>query len=104
MNFFKKHFKGDPNIWAIIVMLSVFSLLAVYSSTGTLAYRWANENTAFYIIRHSVFLVVGLTVAFLLHMAPIKYYARISQWLIVIVISQYSSHYLGTWCIQHYYR
>ena len=20
------------------------------------------------------------------------------------VVSQYSSHYLGTWCIQHYYR
>jgi len=86
MNFFKKYFKGDPNIWAIIVGLSVFSLLAVYSSTGTLAYRWTGGNTAFYIIRHSGFLAVGLTVAFVLHMFPYKYYARISQWLIVLVI------------------
>ena len=86
MNFFKKYFKGDPNIWAIIVGLSVFSLLAVYSSTGTLAYRWTGGNTAFYIIRHSGFLAVGLTVAFVLHMFPYKYYARISQWLMVIVI------------------
>jgi cell division protein FtsW len=86
LNFFKKYFKGDPNIWAIIVGLSVFSLLAVYSSTGTLAYRWTGGNTAFYIIRHSGFLVVGLTVAFVLHMFPYKYYARISQWLIVIIV------------------
>ena len=86
MNFFKKYFKGDPNIWAIIVGLSVFSLLAVYSSTGTLAYRWQGGNTAIYIIRHSGFLAVGLTVAFVLHMFPYKYYARISQLLMVIVI------------------
>jgi cell division protein FtsW len=86
MNFFRKYFKGDPNIWAIIVGLSVFSLLAVYSSTGTLAYRWQGGNTAIYIIRHSGFLAVGLTVAFVLHMFPCKYYARISQWLMVIVI------------------
>ena len=86
MNFFKKYFKGDPNIWAIIVGLSVFSLLAVYSSTGTLAYRWTGGNTAFYIIRHSGFLAVGLMVAFILHMFPYKYYARISQWLIILVI------------------
>jgi cell division protein FtsW len=86
LNFFKKYFKGDPNIWAIIVGLSVFSLLAVYSSTGTLAYRWTGGNTAFYIIRHSGFLAVGLTVAFVLHMFPYKYYARLSQWLMVIVV------------------
>ena len=86
MNFLKKYFKGDPNIWAIILGLSVFSLLAVYSSTGTLAYRWAGGNTAFYIMRHSGFLMVGLTLAFILHMFPCKYYVRISQWLMVIVI------------------
>ena len=86
MKFFKQYFKGDPNIWAIIVGLSVFSLLAVYSSTGTLAYRWTGGDTAFYIIRHSGFLAVGLMVAFVLHMIPYKYYARISQWLIVIAI------------------
>jgi cell division protein FtsW len=86
LNFFKKYFKGDPNIWAIIVGLSVFSLLAVYSSTGTLAYRWQGGDTAIYIIRHSGFLIVGLTVAFVLHMFPYKYYARISQWLMVVII------------------
>jgi cell division protein FtsW len=86
MNFFKKNFRGDPHIWAIIVGLSVFSLLAVYSSSGTLAYRWAGGNTAIYIIRHSGFLAIGLSVAFVLHLFPYKYYARISQWLIILVV------------------
>ncbi|MDR1156004.1 MAG: FtsW/RodA/SpoVE family cell cycle protein [Bacteroidales bacterium] len=86
MNFLKKYFKGDPSIWAIIVGLSVFSLLAVYSATGTLAYRYTGGNTAFYILRHSGFLVVGLTLAFFLHMFPYRYYARMSQWLLVVII------------------
>ena len=86
MNFFKKYFKGDPNIWAIIVGLSVFSLLAVYSSTSAIAYRKMGGDTAFYIIRHSGLLLFGLMAAFVLHMFPHKYYARLSQWLMVIVI------------------
>jgi len=86
MSFFKKYFKGDPHIWAIIVGLSVFSLLAVYSSTSTMSYLYKGGNTAIYIIRHSGFLAVGLMAAFVLHMFPCKFYARMSQWLIWIVI------------------
>ena len=86
MIFLNKYFKGDPNIWAIIVGLSVFSLLAVYSSTGTLAYLHKGGNTAIYIIRHSGLLTLGLTGAFVLHMFPYKYYARLSQWLIILVV------------------
>ena len=36
--FLAKYFKGDPIIWAVIIFLSIYSLLAVFSSTGTLAY------------------------------------------------------------------
>ncbi len=86
MNFFKKYFKGDLNIWAIIVGLSVFSLLAVYSSTGTLAYQKSGGNTAFHIIHHAGHLTIGLALAFILHMFPCKYYARLSQWLLLIVV------------------
>jgi len=86
MSFLKRYFKGDPHIWAIIVGLSVFSLLAVYSSTSSMAYLYKGGNTAIYIIRHSGFLAVGLMAAFVLHMFPYKYYARISQWLIGIVV------------------
>ena len=85
MNFFKKYFKGDPHIWAIILGLSVFSLLAVYSSSGSLAYRFKEGNTAIYIMRHSVFLAIGLVTTFILHIFPYKYYARLSQWMMILV-------------------
>jgi cell division protein FtsW len=85
MDFLKKHFKGDPNIWAVIIGLSVFSLLAVYSSTGALAYKFSGGNTATYILRHGFFLCIGLLAAFILHKFPYKYYARLSQLLIWLV-------------------
>ncbi|MDR1866098.1 MAG: FtsW/RodA/SpoVE family cell cycle protein [Bacteroidales bacterium] len=86
----KKHFKGDLNIWAIIIGLSVFSLLAVYSSTGTLAYRFSGGNTATYIFRHGMFLSIGLLATFILHKFPYKYYARLSQifiWIIPLLLA-----------------
>ncbi len=86
MEFFRKYFKGDPSIWAIIIGLSVFSLLAVYSSTGTLAYRWSGGNTARYIFRHAMFLFSALAVTFILHRFSYKFYARLSSWLLLISI------------------
>ena len=44
----KKYFKGDAVVWSVIVALSIISLLAVYSSTGTLAYKSAHGNTTYY--------------------------------------------------------
>jgi len=29
-----KYFRGDGVIWGVVILLSLFSLLAVYSSTG----------------------------------------------------------------------
>jgi cell division protein FtsW len=74
-----KYLKGDRVIWAVIFFLSLVSLLAVYSSTGTLAYRYQGGNTAYYILKHFSILIVGLSVIFITHMVPYKYYSRLSQ-------------------------
>jgi len=37
--------KGDKVIWAIVIFLSLVSLLAVYSATGSLAYREQGGHT-----------------------------------------------------------
>ncbi|MBU8891304.1 MAG: FtsW/RodA/SpoVE family cell cycle protein [Bacteroidales bacterium] len=74
-----KYFKGDRVIWGVIFTLSIFSLLAVYSSTGTLAYKYQEGNTAYYIIKHFVLLAVGLSIIFITHLIPHKYYSRLSQ-------------------------
>ena len=82
----KKYFKGDPVIWAVIFLLSVFSLLAVYSSTGSLAYKYQGGNTSYYILKHATILAMGLVITYVTHLIPYKYFSRISQLLLVIAI------------------
>ncbi|MEX0966784.1 MAG: FtsW/RodA/SpoVE family cell cycle protein [Bacteroidia bacterium] len=74
--------KGDMLIWMIILILSLFSLLAVYSSTGTLAYRYHAGNTEYYLFKHLMLLAFGLGVVYLAHRVNYKYYSRISQVLL----------------------
>lgn len=81
-----KYFKGDKVIWVVILLLSIVSLVAVYSSTGTLAYRYQAGNTAYYILKHSTFLLIGLFVIFITHLIPYKYYSRLSQLFLLISI------------------
>ncbi len=82
----KKYFKGDPVIWAVILLLSIFSLLAVYSSTGSLAYRFQGGNTSYYILKHATILFMGLVITYVTHLIPYKYFSRISQLLLYISI------------------
>jgi len=81
-----KYFKGDKVIWGVIFTLSIFSLLAVYSSTGTLAYKYQEGNTAYYIVKHFVLLAVGLGIIYITHLIPYKYYSRLSQLFLYISI------------------
>lgn len=81
-----KNIKGDKVIWVVVALLSIFSVLAVYSSTGTLAYRYQSGNTEYYLIKHFGILVLGLFLMFLAHLIPYKYYARISQLAIYISV------------------
>src|SRR5512135_2415660 len=71
--------KGDKVIWVIVILLSVFSLLAVYSSTGTLAYRKQGGNTEYYLVKHFFILVFGFGLMYLTHLIKYTYYSRLSQ-------------------------
>jgi cell division protein FtsW len=82
----RKYFKGDPVIWVVIFLLSVFSLLAVYSSTGSLAYKFQGGNTSYYILKHTTILAMGIVITYITHMIPYKYFSRISQLLLVIAV------------------
>jgi len=82
----KKYFKGDAVVWAVIISLSLISLLAVYSSTGTLAYKYQHGNTAYYVLKHFTFQFIGLVIIFATHTIPYKYYSRLSQLLLLLSI------------------
>ena len=69
--------KGDRTIWAVLVVLSLFSLLSVYSSTGTLAYKSMGSSTEVYLVKHFVILAGGL---FLTYLAHLMHYTKYSRW------------------------
>lgn len=78
--------RGDVIIWLIVLMLSIFSLLAVYSSTGTLAYKTQAGNTEYYLFKHFVIIVFGLLLMYFAHRINYIYYSRIAQILLFISI------------------
>ncbi len=81
-----KNIKGDRTIWVVVVLLYIVSILAVYSSTGTLAYRFRAGNTEYYLIKHAIVTAFGLGLMYLSHKIRYPYYSRISQLALFIAI------------------
>ncbi len=79
MQYLLNKIKGDKIIWLVVIILSVFSLLAVYSSTGTLAYKYQGGNTEYYMIKHFIIIVLGLFLMYLAHLVKYTYFSRIFQ-------------------------
>jgi len=77
--------KGDRWIWLIVILLSVWSLLAIYSSTGTLAYK-KGVGTEQFLIKHLVMIVGGLALMYFSHLLDYRYYAGISKILMIVTI------------------
>ncbi len=74
-----KYIKGDRVIWAVVTLLAIFSVLVVYSSIVTLAYKYQGGNTEFYLFKHSIILMIGFSLMYFAHKVNYKYYSRISQ-------------------------
>ncbi len=86
MNAISKHIRGDRVIWMVIILLSMISILAVYSSTGTLAYKVRGGNTGYYLIKQLIFLALGIFIIIATSAVPYKYYSRMSQIFLFIAI------------------
>ena len=82
-----KIFKGDRTLWVVLIFLSLVSLVIVYSATGKLAYREAEGNTGYYLIRQIAFILTGFAIMLLLvNIVPVVFYFRISPILIGVTI------------------
>jgi cell division protein FtsW len=71
--------KGDKIIWLVVIILSAFSVLAVYSSTGTLAYKYQGGNTEYYMIKHLIIILLGFLLMYFAHLIKYTYFSRIFQ-------------------------
>lgn len=79
----KSLLKGDKIIWYILLLLSLLSLLIVYSSTGALAYRQASGNTIYYLVRQLFFISAGLGIILIMvNVIPVKFYSVIATFML----------------------
>jgi cell division protein FtsW len=85
-NWLDKYFRGDRVIWLVVMLLALFSILAVYSSTGTLAYKTKHGNTEYYLVKHLFILFFGFGLMYLAHLFRYTVYARLANIIIGIAI------------------
>jgi cell division protein FtsW len=86
MTWLENYFKGDRTIWIIVMLLSVMSMLAVYSSTGTLAYKLQSGNTEYYLFKHIAIYIFGFLLIYIGHLIKYNWYARFSNLALIITI------------------
>jgi cell division protein FtsW len=72
--------KGDKVIWGVVLVLSFISLLAVYSSTGSLAYRM-EKNSGYYLAKQVMVLGLGLLIIYYVHRIN---YTKFARWAVVL--------------------
>ena len=84
-NNFASKTKGDRVIWAIVVILTLVSLLAVYSSTGSLAYKYS-KSTESYLFKQFAFIILGVLIIYFAHRVNYTIYSRVALILFLISI------------------
>jgi cell division protein FtsW len=78
--------RGDKFIWGIVILLSLVSILVVYSATGGLAYRKYNGNTEFFLFKQVAFSCVGIIAIYFLHQINYTIFLKISTYLVILSV------------------
>jgi cell division protein FtsW len=84
-NWMKQNLHGDPIIWAVVISLSLLSILAVYSASGTLAYRYM-ESTEHYLMKHMALVILGMVGMYYAHKLDYRYYSKLSRLGLLVAI------------------
>jgi cell division protein FtsW len=71
-------------IWALVVLLTLVSLLAVYSATGSLAYKNYKGNTEVYLFKQVAFIFGGLLVIYFAHLVNYTFYSKAARIIFLI--------------------
>jgi cell division protein FtsW len=80
-----KNLQGDPVIWAVVFTLSMVSILVVYSSIGTLAYK-RTVSPEWYLMKHTLMVFLGLGAMWVAHKIDYRYYSKLSRFALWISV------------------
>ena len=64
MSLLTKYLKGDRVIWMLVLIISIYSLLSVYSTAGQLAFKYKQGNTEYYLIQRFVKLALEFVIMY----------------------------------------
>lgn len=81
--------RGDKQIWLIYILLSLFSIVVVYSAISNLAFREREGNTEFYLFKHTAILLLSFGVALgisRINFQKFAYWLRLALWLTPFVL------------------
>ncbi|GAA4369110.1 FtsW/RodA/SpoVE family cell cycle protein [Hymenobacter saemangeumensis] len=82
----QRNLKGDPILWAIVLLFSFISIAVVYSATGTLAYKKMDGNTEHFLIKHTGLILVGLLFMWFAHRIDYRYYSRLALYALLLSV------------------
>jgi len=68
------YIKGDRYIWAIAILLSLSSIVLVYSSSSHLAFAFKQGNTISFLLKHLIHLGIGFGIMWMLSRVQFKYF------------------------------
>ena len=77
--------KGDRVIWMTVLFLGLISLLAVYSSISSLAFKHEGGSTMHYLMKHGIMLITGGAIMYYVSKQQFTIYSRLSQLLIGVM-------------------
>jgi cell division protein FtsW len=80
------HLRGDRTIWMVAFFLVLISLLAVYSSISSLAYK-RGGGSFYFLAKHGLMLASGLAITWYTHRMGYTIWSRLSQLLIGVVVA-----------------
>lgn len=81
-----ENLKGDKTIWFIVCLLGFFSILAVYSAVGSMAYKVRGGNTEYYLIQQILFITVGFVFMYMSYKFNYMIYAKIAPLLFIVAV------------------
>ncbi len=73
------YLKGDKVIWAIMFLLSLLSILVVYSAVVTLAHKFKQGNSEYYLYKHFLLIAVGFGIAYVFHKLKYTVFSKVAQ-------------------------
>ena len=78
--------RGDRVIWMIVAILSIYSILTVYSASTTEAYRLSGGDTEAAMIKHTTLILFGLFLTYVCYLTPYIQYSKLAPYLMLITI------------------